>query len=77
MVFATIAPVLAKIPAILAAIAPATLPARVADVFACVVPILAQIAAVFTTIEAILDPVASWMAKRLGQRRRRGQKRNE
>jgi hypothetical protein len=40
---------------------------RVADVFAYVSPVLAKIATIFTPVEAVLDPIASLVPRRLGQ----------
>lgn len=40
----------------------------IASIFAVVAAILAEIAPIFTTIEAILDPIASRVTERLGQR---------
>jgi Co/Zn/Cd efflux system component len=40
---------------------------RVADVFTYVSPILAKIATILTTVETVLDPIASLVPRRLGQ----------
>jgi hypothetical protein len=66
-VFSQVAPILAKVPAVLTAIAPPALVPRVADVLAMVAAILAEIPAILTAVEAIFNPIASRMTRRLGQ----------
>jgi len=67
MVFPHVPSILAGVPSILTAIAQATGVPRVTDVFAHVAAVLAQIAMIFTVVEAIFDPIASLVTRRLGR----------
>ena len=64
-ILAVVAPVFTNIPAVFAAVTPATLMPRIADIFASVAAVLSEIPTIFTTVEAILDPIASLVTRRL------------
>jgi len=76
-VLTEVAAIFEEIPAILPAVAPASLVSRVAHVFAGIATIFAPIAVVFTSIEAILDAIAPLVSRGFRQRRGRGQERDE
>jgi hypothetical protein len=72
-VFTAIAPVLAPIPAIFAAIEPSADVARVTPIFTTVAPILPLVAAILASIPSVFNaipPAALWGSRK---RRRRGQ----